>query len=77
LLDKIERKDFQCPPAVISAGLKDVLDEYRGFRHVVRNVYTHHLSAEKIKALIEKLRRTFIDVEKELSIFAAFLEEAK
>jgi hypothetical protein len=31
-------------PAVISSELKDLLEDYRGFRHVVRNVYTYHLN---------------------------------
>lgn len=77
LLDQMSLEVFGVRPAVISTRLKDVLEEYRGFRHVVRNVYTHHLSAEKIKSLIEKLRITYSDVEKELNEFASFLEEAQ
>jgi len=53
LLDQMYAEIPGVRPAVISVGLKDALDEYRGFRHVVRNVYTHHLSGEKIKTLIE------------------------
>ena len=77
LLDQMSTEVAGIRPAVVSDNLKNLLEEYRGFRHVVRNVYTHHLSAEKIKSLIEKLRSTFAEVEKELSEFAAFLEETK
>ena len=77
LLNQMSSEIANIRPALISTTLKDILDEYRGFRHVVRNVYTHRLRAEKIKVLIDKLRSTFTDVEKELSVFAAFLEEAK
>jgi hypothetical protein len=32
-------------PAVISKETRNTLDEYRGFRHIVRNVYSFNLSA--------------------------------
>lgn len=40
-------------PAVISTELKEKLEEYRGFRHVVRNVYTYHLDPAKVKPLVK------------------------
>ena len=61
-------------PAVISSDLKENLEEYRGFRHVVRNVYTYHLSPEKIKPLVDKIQDVFRKLEKELSAFAKFLQ---
>ena len=39
-------------PAVISAELVDELDRYRGFRHVVRNVYAHVLGARRVGELV-------------------------
>jgi len=33
-------------PAVISDELRDLLEDYRGFLHVVRNVYTFHLEVK-------------------------------
>ncbi|MEW6669929.1 MAG: hypothetical protein AB1512_32365 [Thermodesulfobacteriota bacterium] len=77
LLDQMSLEIPGVRPAVISTKLKDVLEEYRAFRHVVRNVYTHHLSAEKMKPLIERMRATYADAEKELNEFAAFLEAAQ
>ena len=61
-------------PAVISPDLKERLEEYRGFRHVVRNVYTYHLSPEKIKPLVDKVKEVITNSEKELSAFAKFLQ---
>ncbi|WP_416672242.1 ribonuclease toxin HepT-like protein [Egbenema bharatensis] len=39
-------------PAVLSFETRDRLDRYRGFRHVVRNVYTFNLDPEQIGLLI-------------------------
>ncbi len=63
-------------PAVISSRLKEMLEEYRGFRHVVRNVYTFHLKPEKLKILAENLDQTFQLAVEELSAFAEFLAQA-
>jgi len=61
-------------PHVISRETKNILDEYRGFRHVVRNVYSFHLSSAKISPLVNKLPKTFNRVKKELEDFLSFLE---
>ena len=61
-------------PAVISSEVKENLEEYRGFRHVVRNVYTYYLNPEKIKPLVDKVQDVFRKSEKELSAFAKFLQ---
>ena len=50
------------------------LEEYRGFRHVVRNVYTYHLSPEKIGPLVDNVQEIIANSEKELSTFAKFLQ---
>ena len=64
-------------PAVISTELKEKLEEYRGFRHVVRNVYTYHLDSAKVKPLVKNIGRVRKKLEKELSAFAKFIREAK
>lgn len=63
-------------PAVISEEVRDMLEEYRGFRHVVRNVYTHHLNPEKIERLITGVEPVLEKLTNELTSFAAFLHEA-
>jgi hypothetical protein len=50
------------------------LEEYRGFRHVVRNVYTYHLSPEKIEPLADNVQEVIANSEKELSAFAKSLQ---
>ena len=64
-------------PAVISPGMRDMLEDYRGFRHVVRNVYTYHLNPEKIELLITKIEPTLEKLTTELDVFATFLQEAE
>lgn len=61
-------------PPVISHELRDSLDEYRGFRHVVRNVYAFHLSPAKMAQLVEKLPGVFDRLSAEVNTFLAFIE---
>jgi hypothetical protein len=42
-------------PVVISRNSYQNLDEYRSFRHVVRNVYIFNLSYKRIEPLVEDL----------------------
>lgn len=62
-------------PAVISRDLKQKLDEYRAFRHIVRNVYAHNFKAERIEKLVENIDELIKATEKELLDFCNFLEE--
>ena len=62
-------------PAVISGSVSKDLNEYRGFRHVVRNVYTYHFDPEKIEKLVDKVPELFRQLKLELSAFADFLEQ--
>lgn len=48
LLSQMSMEIPEVRPAVISQELRDMLEDYRGFRHVVRNVYTYHLNPEKM-----------------------------
>jgi hypothetical protein len=61
-------------PAVLSSEMRSKLDRYRGFRHVVRNVYTFHLDPEQIEVLVRQLPSTAAQVAQELAAFASFLE---
>lgn len=61
-------------PAVISPELRDRLDRYRGFRHVVRNVYTFSLDPNQVEILIKQLQPTMDQVTNELTQFANFLQ---
>jgi len=61
-------------PAVISEKSRELLEPYRGFRHVVRNVYTYHIMPDKMKPLAKSIRPVFKQVEKELSAFSRFIQ---
>lgn len=61
-------------PPVLSQEIKVALDEYRGFRHVVRNVYSYHLSQVKIAPLVQRLPEVFGRSETEIESFLSFLE---
>jgi hypothetical protein len=74
LLNQMSMEITGIRPAVISSDLKQKLEEYRGFRHVVRNVYTYHLSPEKIEPLVDTVQEVIANSEKELSAFSKFLQ---
>jgi hypothetical protein len=62
-------------PAVLSEGTRDLLDQYRGFRHIVRNVYTFSFDPVKVQILVTQLSPVFDHVRVELLAFANFLEQ--
>ena len=61
-------------PAVISQGSARTLDEFRRFRHLVRNVYTFNLVPEKIEGPISVLPGLWKQLHAELLAFAEFLD---
>ena len=62
-------------PAVISENTFTQLDEYRGFRHVVRNVYTFRFEPAKIQKLVDDISSLYTQVQAELLAFAEFLKQ--
>ncbi|MEZ4528584.1 MAG: hypothetical protein R2941_21940 [Desulfobacterales bacterium] len=62
-------------PPVISRETRHCLDEYRAFRHVVRNVYTFHLKSSRLQELSQQLRECFLSLRSDLEKFASFLEQ--
>lgn len=63
-------------PAVISAESGRALDKLRGFRHVVRHVYTFNYDPQQIGELMANVTPVFERVRSELLAFADFLEQA-
>jgi hypothetical protein len=61
-------------PAVISTSLVQILDEFRRFRHLVRNVYTFNLDPQRMRPLMEQLPSLWQALRTELLAFADFLE---
>ena len=64
-------------PSIISQSLKENLDEYRAFRHIVRNVYAHNLRIDKMKNLIENIDTMFKELKNSLQIFCKFLNSVR
>jgi len=62
-------------PPVIGEETRDCLDDYRGFRHVVRNVYTFNLQMSRLQDLTKGLRRCYGTVISDLDDFMEFLRE--
>jgi uncharacterized protein YutE (UPF0331/DUF86 family) len=75
LLDQMAAEVLEARPAVISKSTCERLNEYRGFRHVVRNVYTYRFDTAKLKKLIEGLPGLFQQLRAELMAFADFAEK--
>jgi hypothetical protein len=61
-------------PQVISTETAARLDEYRRFRHVVRNVYAFSLDPARVEQLATAVRATFRAVRDELLALATFLD---
>lgn len=62
-------------PPVITQETRYCLDEYRGFRHVVRNVYTFNLQPTRLQELTEHLRDCYQAVKGDLNNFVDFLKQ--
>lgn len=75
LLDQMNTRIRSVRPEVLSDETVRVLDRYRGFRHVVRNVYTTEFDSEQIAPLVEGLEEAFRSTRGDLLSLAEFLEE--
>lgn len=62
-------------PAIISPISLEALDEFRRFRHLVRNVYSENLIPGKIKNLMDLISRTWPQIRSELAAFADYLAQ--
>lgn len=54
LLQQMAEDMADIRPAVISKPIRQSLEEYRGFRHVVRNVYSYKFNPARIERLVKK-----------------------
>jgi hypothetical protein len=62
-------------PAVISKEMSEKLDQYRRFRHLVRNVYATNLKPDKMLGLVEGLTDLWPELSAELEAFSRFLKD--
>lgn len=75
LLKQMSNEIHGIRPAVISESSCAKLNEYRGFRHIVRNVYTYNFDPVKIRKLVMALPDLFDQVRAELMAFADFIDQ--
>lgn len=62
-------------PALISVDTLKLLDDFRGFRHVIRNIYTFNLSPERVRILVEKLPGCLSQFALEVNQFVMLFDE--
>lgn len=60
-------------PPVISRETRLTLDEFRGFRHVVRNIYAFNLNADRVLELTRKAPACLSSVRNDLHMFTDFI----
>jgi hypothetical protein len=75
LLDQMGSSIPSTRPAVLSPDVRRRLASYRGFRHVVRNVYTIDFDPEQMAPLVRRLPSLRDDVLEDVRAFADTLEE--
>ena len=61
-------------PALIDPESARTLDEFRRFRHLVRNIYTTHLIPARMDNLLQTLPHLWSRLKDELLAFAGFLD---
>lgn len=75
--DLLRQMTYDVPgrrPAVIRQQTHDLLDELRGFRHRVRNLYTFNLNPNRVAMLVDTLPHTFQALSRDLKDFTQFLD---
>ena len=61
-------------PAVISESSYEVLDDFRGFRHLERHIYPFEIEDKRITKVMDLMHPVLIQVRAELAAFAEFLK---
>lgn len=62
-------------PPVITPTTAALLEPYRGFRHVFRNVYGFNLSFSRVKELLERLPDVSAAVKNDLAAFTRHMRQ--
>lgn len=75
LLQQMQADFPDLRPPVLSAEAAQALDEFLGFRHVVRNIYAFQFDPERVTRLVQLMQPTFHQAQTELLTFAQFLEQ--
>jgi hypothetical protein len=73
LLDRM-KTEREGRPAVVSASMALKLQDYLGFRHVVRSLYGYELDPERIAKLVSNYPETWLQFEREIQSFKIWLD---
>lgn len=74
LLDQMSSEIKGVRPPVILHSTRIKLDDFRGFRHVVRNMYALNLRSGRLNELVNKLPDCFNTTQADFLKFIEFLE---
>ncbi len=75
LLKQMATEIQQVRPAVIKKETFNFLNEYRSFRHIVRNIYTFNISIKKLTPLVEDLQSAYQMFNSDIDEFIHFIEK--
>ncbi|MGH2542027.1 MAG: antitoxin, partial [Ardenticatenaceae bacterium] len=73
----LRQMTFEIPnvrPAVLQQATATQLDEYRKFRHRIRNIYATNLDPKRMEHLVTALPDLWTQLQQELLAFSLFLE---
>jgi hypothetical protein len=73
LLLQMSQERPEVRPAVLSDQTRQQIEDYRVFRHVVRNLYTFQFDPDKLRRLVEGSVAALVAAQTELQSFADFL----
>jgi hypothetical protein len=75
LLQQMSTDIISIRPAVISSQTLQYLNEYRGFRHIFRNIYGFNLIAERVERLLDLLEPTIKLLKQDIQSFMEKMDE--
>ena len=76
LLQQMSADIANIRPAVISPQTMQYLNEYRGFRHIFRNIYGFNLITERIERLLDLLGLTIQLLKQDIQSFISEMDQA-
>lgn len=60
-------------PSVVTMETYEMMDDYRKFRHLARNIYTFNIVPDKVLTLAKGISKTFKSFESDLKGFVKFI----
>lgn len=77
--DLLQQMKLEIPgvrPAVLTPRSVELLEEYLGFRHIVRNLYTWDFIPKRLGELVAQVPETLTTLDRDLAKFDAFLGQS-